>query len=88
MNVICARLEFLAPNWKWESNMPSIHVYWKMLWETKYKEDYEMICNKLFPTLYQALFGKEAPFLSLEGQAIVKEYGDWYTTPIIVYIRI
>ena len=47
-----------------------------------------MICNKLFPTLYQVLFGEEAPCLSPEGQAIVKEYGDWYTTPIKVYIRI
>ena len=59
-----------------------------MLWETKNKEDYELICNKLFPTLYQVLFGEEAPCLSPEGQEIVKEYGYWYMTPIRVYIRI
>ena len=59
-----------------------------MLWEPTYKEDYELICNKLFPTLYQVLFGEEAPCLSPEGQEIVKEYGDWYMTPIEVYIRI
>jgi hypothetical protein len=61
MNVICASLEFPSLGSKWESSMPSIHVYCKMLWETKYKEDYEMICNKLFATLYQVLFGEEAP---------------------------
>ena len=88
MNVMCASLEFPSLGWKWESNLPSIHVYCKMIWETKYKEDYELICNKLFPTLYQVLFSEEAPCLSPEGKKIVKEYGDWYMTPIRVYIRI
>jgi hypothetical protein len=59
-----------------------------MLWETKYKEDYEVIGNKLVPTLYQVLFGEEAPCLSPKEHKIVKEYGDWYMTPIGVYIRI
>ena len=85
---MCASLEFPSLGWKWESNLPSIHVYYKMLWETKYKEDYELICKRLFPTLYQVLFGEEAPCLSPEGQKIVKEYGDWYMTPLGVYIRI
>jgi hypothetical protein len=88
MNVMCASLEFPSLGWKWESNLPLIHVYYKILWETKYKEDYELICNGLFPTLYHIRFGEEAPCLSLEGQKIVKEYGDWYMTPIEVYIRI
>ena len=59
-----------------------------MLWENKYKEDYDQICNKFFPTLYQTLFGEETPCLSPEGQEIVKEIGDWYMTPTGVYIRI
>ena len=88
LNVMCASLEFPSLRWKWESSLPSIHVYCKMLWETKYKEDYEMMCNKSFPTLYQVLFSEEATCLSLEGQAIVKENGDWYMIPIRVYIRI
>ena len=59
-----------------------------MLWEKKYKEDYDLICNELFSTIYQVLFGEEAPCLSLEGKKIVKEYGDWYMTPDVVYIII
>ena len=59
-----------------------------MLWENKYKEDYEWICNGLFSTLYQALFDEEAQCLSPEGKNLVKEYGDWYMTPDGVYIRI
>ena len=59
-----------------------------MLWENKYKEDYELICNVLFSTLYQFLFSEEAPCLSPKGQKIVKEYGDWYMPPDGVYIRI
>ena len=59
-----------------------------MIWEKKYKEDYELICNGLFSTLYPIMFGEEAPCLSPEGQKIVKECGDWYMTPDRVYIRI
>ena len=59
-----------------------------MLWDNKYKEDYELICNGLFSTLYQVLFGEEAPCLSPKGQKTVKEYGDWYMTLDGVYIRI
>jgi hypothetical protein len=60
----------------------------EVLWDTKYKEDYEVTCNKLFPTMYQVLFGEEAPCLSPEGQNIVKQYRDWYMTPIGVYTKI
>ena len=59
-----------------------------MLSKNKYKEDYDQICKKLFPILYQALFGEETPCLSPEGQAIVKEFGDWYMPLAGVYIRI
>ena len=59
-----------------------------MIWENKYKERYELICNGLFSTLYQVLFGEEAPCLSLEGQKMVKEYGDWYMKLDGVYIKI
>jgi hypothetical protein len=44
--------------------------------EDQYKEDYEQIYNDLFSTIYQILFGEEAPCLSSKGQKIVKEYGD------------
>ena len=88
MDVMCASLEFPSLEWKWESSLPSVHVYCKMLWENKYKEDYEQICNKFFPTLYETRFGEEIPCLSLAGQALVKELGDWYMTPIGVYIKL
>ena len=73
MDVMCASLEFPSLEWKWEPSLPSVHVYCKMLWENKYKEDYDQIYNTLFPTLYETLFGEETPCLSLVGQAMVKE---------------
>lgn len=85
---MCANMEFPSLWWKWEPSLLSVHVYCKMLWEEKYKQHCELICNGLFSTLYQVLFGEEAPCLSLEGQKIVKKYGDWYMTPDEVYIRI
>jgi hypothetical protein len=88
LDVMCASIEFPSLGWKWEPSLPSVHVYCKMLWENKYKEDYEFICNGLFFILYQVIFGEEAPCLSPEGKKIVKEYGDWYMTQNKVYIRI
>ena len=85
---MCASLEFSSLEWKWEPSLPSVHVYCKMLWENKYKEDYDQICNKFFPSLYETLFREEIPCLSLARQASVKELGDWYMTPTRVYIRI
>ena len=85
---MCASREYPSLGWKWNPNILSIHVYCKILWENKYKEDYELICNGLFATIYQILFCEEAPCLSPEGKRIVKEYVDWYMTPNGVYIRI
>ena len=87
MDVMCASGEYPSLGWKWNPSLSSIHVYCKMIWENKYKEDYERICNGLFAPIYQILFGKEAPRLSLEGQEIVKKYGDQCMTPDGVYIR-
>ena len=58
-----------------------------MLWENKYKEDYERICNGLFTPINQILLGEEAPCFSPEGKEIVQKYGDWYMTTNGVYIK-
>ena len=71
MYVMCANREYPSLGWKWNRSLSSIHVYCKMLWENKYKEDYERICNELFAPIYHILFGKESPCLSLEGHEIV-----------------
>ena len=73
---MCASQEYPSLGWKWKPNFSSIHVYYKMLRENKYKEDYEGIYNDLFYQIYQILFGEEASCLSPEGQNIVKAYGD------------
>ena len=88
LDVMCAIREYPSHGWKWKPYFLSIHVYYKMLWENKYKEDYEIIYNELFVTIFQILFGEEAPCPSPKGQRIFKEYGDWYMTPDGVYIRI
>ena len=64
---MCARREYMSLGWNWTPNLPSIHVYCKMLLENKYQEDYEIICNVLFAPIYQILFGEEQPFFSPKG---------------------
>ena len=67
LDVMCASIECPSLGWKWDPILLSVHVYCKTLWENNYKEDYELICNVLFSTLYQVLFGEEAPCLSPKG---------------------
>lgn len=74
LDALCAIRQYLSLGWKWKPDLPSIHC--KMLWENKYKKDYELICNGLFSKIYQILFGEEAPCISPEGERIVMEYGD------------
>ena len=64
---MCASQEYPSLGWRWKANPLSIHVYYKMLWENEYKEDYEQICNDLLATIYQIFFGEEAPCVSYEG---------------------
>ena len=80
LDLMCAKIEYPSLGMKWKPNLPSVHVYCKILWENKYKEDYDLIYNGLFSIIYQVLFGEEASCLSPKGQKIVKEYGDWYMT--------
>ena len=67
-----ASREYPSLSWRWKLDLPSMHVYCKMLWERKYKEDYERICNGLFAPIYQILFGEEAPCLSPKERIFYK----------------
>ena len=58
LDVMYASREYPSLGWTWKFDLPSIHVYCKMLWKNKYKEDYELICNGLLSTIYQVLFGE------------------------------
>jgi hypothetical protein len=58
LDVMCARKEYPSLGWKRTPSLPSIHVYGKMLWENRYREDYDRICDGLFSPIYQILFGK------------------------------
>ena len=61
LDVMCASQEFPSMGWKWNQGLLFIHVYCKMIWENKYKEDCERICNYLFYPIYRIFFGEEAP---------------------------
>ena len=52
LDVMCASREYTSLGWKWTQNLPSIHVYFKILWKNRYKDDYERICNCLFAPIY------------------------------------
>ena len=88
LDVMCASQEYHSMGLRWKLNLPSIHVYYKILWDNKYKEDCEQNCNDLFAPIYRILLGEEAQCFSAEGQNNAKLYGDWYMTSDGVYMKI
>jgi hypothetical protein len=58
LDVMCANRMYHSLGRKWKFDLMSIHVYCKMLWENKYKKNYELICNGIFSAIYQVFFGE------------------------------
>ena len=55
MDALCGAKHFLGMNWAYMKGNPLIHVYYLGLWETKYKNNFENICNKFISTLVSIL---------------------------------
>ena len=85
LDVMCATREYPSLGWKWEPILPSIHVYCQMLWENKYKEDYEFICNGLFSTLYKFCSLKKHHVCLSKGKDSQRIWRSVYDTRWSVY---
>jgi hypothetical protein len=59
-----------------------------VLWEKKYRFEYQKICKEFLIPLYNLLFCTLVPCMTRKSLAIVCRVGDWYMLEYNTYIRI
>jgi hypothetical protein len=88
LNVICARNVFTVMNLRWHVAELSVHVYFNILWENRYKKDYTLICDEFIARIHFIIFKKECPRLSAKTNKMLEKAGNWYLDERSTYIRV
>jgi hypothetical protein len=88
LDVICERNVFTDMNLRWHVSELSVHVYFIILWENKYKKFYTLICDEFITRIHFIIFKKECPRLSAAAKKMVAKVGHWYLDEFSTYIRV
>jgi hypothetical protein len=88
LDVICSNNVFAGMNLSWHSSKLSVHVYFDILWENKYKKSYSLICDQFNACIYSFLFNKKCPRLLDATKRVVSKVGHWYLDEHETYIRV
>ena len=88
LDTIYARNPFSGMNLNWHSSELTVHVYFNILWENRYKKSYVVICDQFIAHSYFFLFRKECLRLSDEAKKVIAKIGHWYLDERETYIRI
>lgn len=80
--------KILSVNCAEKKGLPPIHVYYLELWDTKYKYNFENLCNNLISPLISMLSCKTTPCMSKWARKVIWNIGDWYVSSEGVYFRI
>jgi hypothetical protein len=88
LDVMCARNIFVGMNLSWHVAELSVHIYFIILWENRYKKSYSLICDEFIAHIYFILFKKECSRLSTAAKKMISKVGHWYLDERDTYIRV
>jgi hypothetical protein len=88
LDVIYARNVFLGMNLSWHIIELPIHVYFRILWENKYKKFYAMICDEFIARIHFIISRQNCPRLSVATKKMISKVGHWYLEEKKTYIRV
>jgi hypothetical protein len=88
LDIMCVSNRYPKMCWAWQPTNPSIHIYCKVLWEHRYRTEYDHICNHFFAPLYESIFCAPAPCMANKALSILQNIGDWYLLEHGTYIRV
>jgi hypothetical protein len=88
LDVMCARNVFTGMNLSWHVAELSVHVYFNILWENRYKKSYSLICDEFIARIHFILFKKECPRLSTAAKKVISKVDHWYLDECDTYIRV
>jgi hypothetical protein len=88
MDIMCIAHKYPNIGWSWFHIDPTIHIYYKVLWEHKYHVEYWIICEHFLASLYEFIFCTTLPCMTDKAIEVIKRFGDWYLMEHGTYIRI
>jgi hypothetical protein len=88
LDVICTRNVFTGMNMSWYFSELPVHVYFRILWENRYKKSYSLICDEFIARVYFIIFKREFPRLSIAAKKIISSVGQWYLEETNNYIKL
>jgi hypothetical protein len=88
LDVMCTKNVFASMNLSWHIVELPVHVYFRILWENKYKKSYCLICDEFIARIYFTIFKKEYPRLSATAKKMIEKIGHWYLDERDTYIRV
>jgi hypothetical protein len=73
---------------RWHISELSVHVYFSILWENRYKISIFVICDGFIAQVYSLIFKQDFPRLSEETRKVISNIGHWYLEERSTYIII
>ena len=79
MDAIFFSHDFPSVGWKWiVQHTTPIHVYFDILWESKYHSNFYKICHEAMLPIHQEVFSSKALRLNVEANRDVRPLGKWF----------
>jgi hypothetical protein len=72
--------------WSWLPSITAILIYFKTLWEHKYRMEYQRICDHFLAPLDKFIFCTPLPCMIDKSMEILRKIGDWYLMEQDTYI--
>jgi hypothetical protein len=76
LDIMCVAHQYPKMGWECQLIDLSIHIYYKVLWEHKYKLEYHNICDHFVVPLYEFIFCVTTPCMMDKALAIIINIGD------------
>jgi hypothetical protein len=74
--------------WSWFPTNATIHIYYKVLWEKKYRTYYQRIYKHFLAPLYEFIFFTSPPCMTDKDISFIRRIRDFYLMEHVTYIRI
>lgn len=73
LDIVCANMTFPTMNWRWIIQEELVDIYYKILWEDPYIQEYAHICQYFPMPLYEAI-----PRMYEMARHVVLLFHDWF----------
>jgi hypothetical protein len=88
LDVMCTRNVFVEMNLILHVAELSVHIYFSVLQENRYKKSYSLICDEFITQIYFIIFKNKFPRLSGTAKKMISNVGHWYLDDHTTYIRV